>query len=304
MEHFVLKNALTIDVEDYFQVTAFEGVVDRDDWSVYPSRVENNTRRVMDLLEEHNLKGTFFVLGWVAERFPMLIREISDAGHEVACHGYGHELVYNLGPDDFRKDLRLAKTTIEDITGQAVLGYRAPSYSITEKSLWALDILIEEGFTYDSSIFPIHHDNYGIPGAERYPHDIKRENGTIREFPLTTLNMPLPGKASAFPIAGGGYLRLLPANIIHWGMRRINQVEKQPAVLFFRPWEIDPEQPRIKARLQSRFRHYVNLDLTEDKLRVLFKGLEFGTMKEVLEIQGSPEVGEIINNDGISESLP
>ena len=281
-----MLNALTIDVEDYFQVTAFDGVVDRDDWSVYPSRVVNNTHRVMDLLEEHGLKATFFVLGWVAERFPMLVRDLSDAGHEVACHGFGHELVYNLGPDAFRKDLRLGKTTLEDITGRPVLGYRAPSYSITSKSLWALDILIEEGFTYDSSIFPIYHDNYGIPGAERFPHDIKREGGTIREFPLTTLNMNLPGKTMALPIAGGGYLRLLPAGMIHWGMRRINQLDGQPAVLYFHPWEIDPDQPRIKARLKSRFRHYVNLDLTEDKLRVLFKGLEFGTMSEVLGLDG------------------
>jgi polysaccharide deacetylase family protein (PEP-CTERM system associated) len=298
-----MRNALTIDVEDYFQVTAFEGVVDRDDWKVYPSRVENNTRRVMDLLEEHGLKGTFFVLGWVAERFPMLIREISDGGHEVACHGFGHELVYNLGPDAFRKDLRLAKATIEDITGQAVLGYRAPSYSITGKSLWALDILIEEGFQYDSSIFPIYHDNYGIPGAQRYPHDITRESGTIREFPLTTLNMALPGKKLALPIAGGGYLRLLPAKIIHWGMRRINQVDRQPAVLYFRPWEIDPEQPRIRARLQSRFRHYVNLDLMEDKLRFLFKGLEFGTMMDVLAIRGLTGDGTDPQCSGVIESM-
>lgn len=283
-----MLNALTVDVEDYFQVTAFEGVVDRDDWPVYPSRVENNTHRVMELLDEHGLKGTFFVLGWVAERFPMLVREISDAGHEVACHGFGHELVYNLGPDAFRTDLRLAKVTLEDITGRQVLGYRAPSYSITDNSLWALDILIEEGFRYDSSIFPIFHDNYGIPGAERFPHDIRRENGTIREFPLTTMNLALPGKTLALPIAGGGYLRLLPTNIIHWGMRRINQVDGQPAVLYFHPWEIDPDQPRIKARLKSRFRHYLNLDQTEDKLRLLFKGLTFGTMAEVLGMSAVP----------------
>lgn len=283
-----MLNALTIDVEDYFQVTAFESVVDRDDWPVYPSRVENNTRRVMDLLEEHGLKATFFMLGWVAERFPMLVRAISDAGHEVGCHGFGHELVYNIGPDRFRQDLRLARSTIEDITGRPVLGYRAPSYSITQNSLWALDILIEEGFVYDSSIFPIHHDNYGIPGARRFPHDIRCESGSIREFPLTTLNLPLPGKTLALPIAGGGYLRLLPAGIIYWGMRRINQIEGEPAVLYFHPWEIDPDQPRIKARLRSRFRHYVNLDLTEDKLRYLFKGLAFGTMAEVLGVNGRP----------------
>ena len=282
-----MRNALTIDVEDYFQVTAFEGVVGRDDWPAYPSRVENNTRRVMDLLDEYGLKGTFFVLGWVARRFPQLVREIFTNGHEVASHGYDHALVYKLSPEEFRQDLRRAKATLEDVTNRPVLGYRAPSYSITAKSLWALDILIDEGFVYDSSIFPIHHDTYGIPGAQRFPHVIRRENGTILEFPLTTLHMSLPGRRMALPIAGGGYLRLLPAGMIHWGMRRINVVEGQPAVLYFHPWEIDPDQPRIRACLRSRFRHYVNLDLTEDKLRVLFKGLEFGSMSDVLSLNGS-----------------
>ena len=277
-----IANFLSIDVEDYFQVTAFEGVVERKDWAVYPSRVENNTRRVMALLDEHGLKGTFFVLGWVAERFPLMVREMADNGHEVACHGFGHELVYNMTPESFRADVRQAKSILENITGRQVLGYRAPSYSIVERTMWALDVLIEEGFVYDSSIFPIHHDNYGIPGAQRFPHDITRPGGTIREFPMTTLNMNLPGRTMALPIAGGGYLRLLPVGVIHWGMRHINQVEKQPTVLYFHPWEVDPDQPRIKARLKSRFRHYVNLETTEDKIRALFKGLEFGTMAEVL----------------------
>jgi len=282
-----MRNALTVDVEDYFQVTAFSGVVKRDDWPIYPSRVEGNTRRVFDLLDAYSLKATFFVLGWVADHFPGLVKEIAHRRHEVGCHGYDHELVYNQGPDTFRRDVRRTKAMLEDITGSQVLGYRAPSYSITEKSMWALDILIEEGFAYDSSIFPIVHDNYGIPGAERFPHDIRRENGSIREFPLTTLNMSLPGRTMPLPIAGGGYLRLFPAEVIHWGMRRINQVEKQPAVLYFHPWELDPDQPRIKARLRSRFRHYVNLDLTEDKLCHLFKSLEFGTMSEVLGMNGA-----------------
>lgn len=293
-----VKNALTIDVEDYFQVTAFEDVVDRCDWCVYPSRVENNTRKVIDLLEEHDLKGTFFVLGWVAEHFPILIRQISDRGHEVACHGYGHELVHRIGPDSFRADVRRAKGVLENITGHRVLGYRAPSYSITAKSLWALDILIEEDFAYDSSIFPIFHDQYGIPGAERFPHDIVREAGTIREFPLTTLAMTLPGRKLALPIAGGGYLRLLPAGMIYWGMHRINLNDGQPVVLYFHPWEIDPGQPRIRARLKSRFRHYVNLDLTEDKLRYLFKGLEFGTMSDVLGMNGGASLETGVVHDG------
>jgi polysaccharide deacetylase family protein (PEP-CTERM system associated) len=285
-----VRNALTVDVEDYFQVTAFEGVVDRKDWAVYPSRVENNTRRVMALLDEHDLKGTFFVLGWVAERFPLMVREMADNGHEVACHGFGHELVYNMTPESFRADVHQAKTILENITGRQVLGYRAPSYSIVERSMWALDVLIEEGFVYDSSIFPIHNGNNGALGVKGCPHEIRCESGTILELPLTTLNVSLPGRNLALPIAGGGYLRLLPAGVIHWGIRRINQVDGQPAVLYFRPWEIDPEQPRIKARLESRFRHYVNLELTEGKLRFLFKGLEFGTVAEVLGIQRTTEV--------------
>ena len=292
-----MLNALTVDVEDYFQVTAFEGVVDRKDWAVYPSRVENNTRRVMALLDEHGLKGTFFVLGWVAERFPLMVREMADNGHEVACHGYGHERVYNMTPESFREDVHLAKNILENITGRRVLGYRAPSYSIVERSLWALDVLIEEGFVYDSSIFPNYPDNNGAVGVKSCPHEIKRETGTILELPLTTLNIPLLGRNLHLPIAGGGYLRLLPANVIHWGIRRINQVGGHPAVLFFRPWEIDPDQPRIKARLKTRFRHYVNLELTEGKLRFLFKGLEFGTIAEVLGLQGANEVGFNVNSN-------
>lgn len=281
-----MKNALTIDVEDYYQVTAFEGVVERRDWGMYPSRVEANTDRVLDLLDEHGLKGTFFVLGWIAERHPQIVRAIIGRGHEVACHGYGHERIYNLAPDGFRADVRKSKDLLENLSGTPVMGFRAPSYSITSKSLWALDILIEEGFSYDSSIFPILHDHYGIPGAERFPHTLRRDAGSIREFPLSTLAFQLPGRRITLPIAGGGYLRFLPVNLISWGMRRINQVEGQPAVLYFHPWEIDPDQPRIKAKFKSRFRHYVNLDATEEKIRHLFKMLEFDTMAGVLRLGG------------------
>lgn len=281
-----MQNALTIDVEDYFQVTAFDGVVRRQDWMVYPSRVEDNTRRVLDLLDEFSLSGTFFVLGWVAEHYPGVVQAIVNGGHEVACHGYGHELVYNLQPHAFRADVRRCKALLEDLTGAPVLGYRAPSYSITSKSMWALDILIEEGFSYDSSIFPIVHDNYGIPGSERFPYDIVRPCGSIREFPLTTLQVNFAGRKITLPIAGGGYLRLLPAGVVLWGMRSINSAEKQPAVLYFHPWEMDPDQPRIKARLKSRFRHYLNLDTTEEKVRSLLNKLSFDTMARVLGLDG------------------
>lgn len=277
-----MKNALTIDVEDYFHVTAFEGVISRKDWESYPPRVAENTRRVLDLLDELSLKATFFVLGWVAERSPELIRSIAARGHEVACHGYGHERIYTMTPEAFRQDVAHAKKLLEDIAGCPVNGYRAPSYSITQDSMWALDVLVEEGFSYDSSIFPIHHDNYGIPGAERFPHLIERQSGSILEFPLTTLKMNILGKDMVIPIAGGGYLRLLPVSIIRNGLRRINGRDKQPAVLYFHPWEIDPDQPRIKASFRSTFRHYLNLDTTEDKLRYLLPSLDFGTMREAL----------------------
>jgi len=289
-----MKNALTIDVEDYFQVSAFEGIVERRDWVIYPSRVEGNTRRVLDLLDEHSVKATFFVLGWVAERYPSIVRDIARNGHEVASHGYDHRLVYSLDPESFRADLRRTKSLLEDITGTPVVGYRAPSYSITEKSLWALDVLVEEGFLYDSSIFPIVHDRYGIPGAERFPHDLKRAGGSIREFPLTTVAVQFLGRKMALPIAGGGYLRLFPSRLIRWGMARVNAGDGQPAVIYFHPWEMDPAQPRIRAGLVSRFRHYVNLASTGDKLRSIFRSFEFDTMARVLgiDVQGKSASGK------------
>lgn len=278
-------NALTIDVEDYFQVNAFVRHVRRDQWDHYPLRVEQNTRRILDLLDEFGIKATFFILGWVAERVPVLVKEIHAKGHEIACHGYGHELIYRIGPDAFRADIRKAKQILEDQCGVQVHGYRAPSYSITGQSLWALDILIEEGFSYDSSIFPVYHDTYGVPDAPRFPHTIERQGGSISEFPLTTLPLRWGAREYRLPIAGGGYLRLLPAELIRRGIVKINQQERQSAVLYFHPWEIDPDQPRIKAGFKSRFRHYLNLDKTEGKLRHLIGNLPFGSMLQVLEKQ-------------------
>lgn len=282
-----MLNALSIDVEDYFQVNAFVRAVRRDQWDGYPLRVESNTRRILDLLDEFGITATFFVLGWVAGRLPALVREIQAKGHEIACHGYGHELIYAIGPDAFRADIRLAKRILEEQTGTEVLGYRAPSYSITARSMWALDILIEEGFRYDSSIFPVYHDTYGVPDAPRFPYRIERSSGSITEFPLTTFPLRLGGKEYRLPIAGGGYLRLLPCELIRRGISSINVKELQPAVLYFHPWEIDPGQPRIKAGFKSRFRHYLNLDKTESKLRHLMQGLEFGSMQQALERSGN-----------------
>jgi polysaccharide deacetylase family protein (PEP-CTERM system associated) len=278
-----MLNALTVDVEDYFQVTAFSKAVSRDAWDSFPLRVVENTRRVLDLFDEFEVKATFFILGWIAEREPGLVREIALRGHEVATHGYGHELVYDIGPERFRADLRRSRAILESITGKPVLGYRAPSYSITVKSMWALDILVEEGFAYDSSIFPVRHDIYGVPGAERFPHVIRRGAGEIVEFPLTTWPLCILGKQCCIPVAGGGYLRLLPAGLIRKVFQGINEREGQPAVLYFHPWEVDPGQPRMRACLKSRFRHYLNLSRTEAKLRTLLSGLSFAPMSEVLE---------------------
>lgn len=269
-------------MEDYFQVNAFAGVVSQDQWAGYPLRVGDNTRRILDLFDEYGVKATFFTLGWVAERLPDLVREIHRRGHELACHGYGHELIYKIGPERFRADIRRAKTLLEDQSGVAIHGYRAPSYSITQQSLWALDILVEEGFSYDSSIFPVYHDTYGIPDAPRFPYIIKRQGGSIAEFPLTTFPLHLGVMHYHVPIAGGGYLRLLPAELIRRCIYRINRHEQQPTVLYFHPWEIDPGQPRINAGMKSRIRHYINLHKTEAKLRHLLGSLPFGTMTGVL----------------------
>jgi len=279
----VILNALTVDVEDYFQVQAFADVVSPHQWESFESRVEDNTYRVLDLFAEHGLKATFFVLGWEAKRRPAMVRRIIGEGHELACHGYGHQLIYRIGPDAFRADVRRAKDLLEDISGQPVHGYRAPSYSITAQSLWALDILIEEGFHYDSSIFPIHHDTYGIPDAPSFPHMIRRDSGCIMEFPPSTLEMSAMGFKYKLPVSGGGYLRLFPVELVRRALSRIGRRERQPVVLYFHPWELDPGQPRIRAKLKSRLRHYVNLHKTEGKLRHLFASLPFAPMGTVLE---------------------
>ncbi len=281
-------NAITIDVEDYFQVTAFERNIKPAEWDTFPLRVEGNTMRILDMLDEFALRGTFFVLGWVAERIPSLVKAIHQRGHEIACHGYGHQLIYRLSPQEFRKDISKAKKIIEDICGERVCGYRAPSYSITKKSLWALDILVEEGFTYDSSIFPITHDIYGIPGGKRFPHEISTHSGMIQEFPISTLCLNMGGWHTQLPIAGGGYLRLIPAELVGRAIQSINTKEKQPVIVYFHPWEIDPDQPRIRTSLKSRFRHYLNLERMELKIRHLLENLHFSSVRECLDIINNP----------------
>lgn len=275
-------NALTVDVEDYFQVNAFARNVNRDEWDNYPLRVVDNTLRVLNIFDEYSIKATFFVLGWVARRCPGIVKRIHSAGHEVSSHGFGHDLIYKIGPERFRTDIRESKALLESLTGSKVNGYRAPSYSITDRSRWALEILVEEGYVYDSSIFPVYHDTYGIPGSLRFIHRIDTPSGPITEFPLTTLPLKCAGREFRLPIAGGGYLRLFPWWLLWKGIKRINNIERQPAVVYFHPWEIDPEQPRINAPLKSSFRHYLNLHRTEGKLRRLFPLLKFSSMTNVL----------------------
>jgi polysaccharide deacetylase family protein (PEP-CTERM system associated) len=273
-----MLNALSVDVEDYYQVSAFETVVRFEDWGRHESRVEKNTCRVLDLLDEYHAKATFFVLAWVAERNPALIRTIMKRGHEVASHGYAHRLIYTQTPGQFREETRRSKKIVEDIIGQSIIGYRAASYSITAESLWALDILAEEGFQYDSSIFPIRHDRYGIPGHQRFFH-VVNGNGhlSIAEVPLSTLRIA----GINLPVAGGGYFRLLPYAITHLALLYLNRQEGQPAVVYFHPWEIDLDQPRIQAGWISRFRHYTNLGRMEGKLRSLLANFSFAPIREV-----------------------
>lgn len=273
-----IVNAMSVDVEDYFQVSAFDRVVPRSGWDLMESRVVRNTERLLALFDEQTVRGTFFVLGWVAERYPALLRTIVGQGHEIASHGYGHGLVYDQSIDAFRDDIRRSKAVIEDACGVEVHGYRAPSFSITMRSLWALDVLVDEGFAYDASIFPIHHDRYGIPSSPRFVYRIERSGGVLTEVPGSTVAC---GPFN-LPVAGGGYFRLLPYLWTQRGIHRINHHDREPAVFYIHPWEVDPEQPRLPAGRITGFRHYRNLGRTETRLRRLLRDFRFGTVAEVL----------------------
>jgi polysaccharide deacetylase family protein (PEP-CTERM system associated) len=271
---------LSVDVEDYYQVEAFAANVSRSDWDRWPSRVLENTRRTLDLCDAHAAKATFFILGWVARKSPVLVREIRERGHEVACHSFWHRPVYSLSPEEFRTDLREARDTIQDAAGVAVTGYRAPSWSITAKSMWALDILAEEGFRYDSSIFPIRHDLYGYAGGKRTPYLHRAPGGEeLIEFPPATLQL----FGTNLPCAGGGYLRIFPFWYMRWALSRIGREEGQLPVVYFHPWEIDPDQPRIDGPRKSRFRHYTNLRSMAGRLERLMKAHRFQPFQSVLE---------------------
>lgn len=282
-----IVNAMSVDVEEYFQVSAFDRVVSRASWDTLDSRVVRNTHQLLDLFDHSGVTATFFVLGWIAERHPQLVREIAARGHEVASHGYHHQLVYMLTRQQFREDVRAAKAALENATGRPVFGFRAPSYSIITSSLWALDILIEEGYRYDTSVFPIHHDRYGIPGAPRHSHRIERASGTLIEMPASTVRV---GSVN-LPIAGGGYFRLLPYAWTQWGIRRVNAAERAPVVFYMHPWEIDPEQPRMAVGPATRWRHYGGLERTAQRLTRLLQEFRFDTVASVLNI--SPPIAQL-----------
>ena len=279
-----IVNVLTFDIEDYFQVSAFDRVVPRPRWDSYESRVCQSTDRLLQVLADSDVKATCFVLGWVAERFPALVRRIAEQGHEIASHGYSHRLVYDMTPAEFAEDLRRSKWALEAAGAGPVLGYRAPSYSVIDRSLWALDVLIDEGFLYDASIFPIHHDRYGIPTAPRHPYRINRAAGSIWEVPPSTVRW----FGANLPVAGGGYFRLLPYAWTRWGIRRLNVQEERPAVFYLHPWELDPEQPRLNVGRLTAFRHYRNLAETEGRLRRLLKDFPFAPAATVLQQVVSP----------------
>jgi polysaccharide deacetylase family protein (PEP-CTERM system associated) len=275
-----MVNVMTVDVEDYFHVSAFDAVVSRASWDRYESRVAKNTDALLDIFESAGVRGTFFVLGWVAARFPSLVRRIADRGHEVASHGFHHQLLYLLTPAQFREDIRTARRAIEDAAGQPVMGYRAPSYSVIQPSLWAIDILIEEGYAYDASIFPIHHDRYGIPESPRHPYELKRDGGSLLELPGSTVRL---GRVN-LPIAGGGYFRQLPYAWTKWGIDRVNRVEHQPVVFYLHPWEIDPDQPRLPVGAARRVRHYRGLDQTRKRLARLLNDFRFDAVSAALNV--------------------
>ena len=269
------RNAMTIDVEDYFQVSAFAPYIARSDWDARECRVERNVERILALLEASDTRATFFTLGWVAQRYPALVRRIVAGGHELASHGYGHERASDLSPQAFRSDITRAKALLEDIGGSPVLGYRAPSFSIGKGNLWAFDELLAAGYRYSSSVYPIQHDHYGMPDSPRFAYPVREG---LLEVPVTTLR--LGGKN--LPSSGGGYFRLLPYALSRWLIAQVNRVDQQSAVFYFHPWEIDVDQPRVAGiGAKTRFRHYVNIPRTEARIARLLQDFAWGRMDEI-----------------------
>jgi polysaccharide deacetylase family protein (PEP-CTERM system associated) len=286
-----MKNVLTFDVEEYFHAEALAGVVRPEDWPTIGSRVVDATERLLDILDYADARATFFVLGWVAERQPGLVQEIHARGHELACHGYSHQMISRLTPQEFAEDVKRAKKVIEDIAGTRVIGYRAPTFSVTRQTLWSLEVLMEAGFRYDSSIFPIVHDRYGIRDAPRFAHRIPLfvnripivgDGCAMAELPLSTLSV----FGQRLPVAGGGYFRLLPYGLTRLAIRHLNKVERQPAVVYLHPWELDRHQPRLSVGRLTRLRHSINIAETEDKLCRLLTDFRFAPAAQVLAESG------------------
>jgi polysaccharide deacetylase family protein (PEP-CTERM system associated) len=270
-----VSNALTIDVEDYFQVSAFAPQIARNEWNTRECRVERNMNRILELLDQHQTKATFFILGWIAERYPQLVRDIASQGHEVASHGYGHERASDQTEDTFFADIQLAKVILEDLSSAEVRGYRAPSFSIGTGNLWAFDCLLRAGYRYSSSIYPIVHDHYGMPDSPRFPYEVRPG---LLEIPITTLRM----LGRNLPSSGGGYFRLLPYALSRWMLRRVNNGDGESGIFYFHPWEIDTEQPRIEGiSRKTHFRHYVNIDQVEGRLHRLLSDFQWGRMDQI-----------------------
>jgi polysaccharide deacetylase family protein (PEP-CTERM system associated) len=268
---------MTIDVEDYFQVSAFASHIPRDSWPTLPCRVEANIDRILALLDAEGIKATFFTLGWIAERYPATVRRIVEQGHELASHGYGHERASDLTAEEFRLDISRSKGLLEDIGGQRVLGYRAPSFSIGPTNLWALDVLLEAGYRYSSSIYPIRHDHYGMPNAPRFAFYPNGEDGLL-ELPITTVRL----MNRNLPAGGGGYFRFFPYALSRWLMQQVNERDGQSTIFYFHPWELDPGQPRQKnIGMKTSFRHYVNLDRMETRLKALTRDFKWNRMDHI-----------------------
>ena len=279
----LISNAMTIDVEDYFQVSAFASTIPREQWGSLPCRVERNIDIALALLDEGNAHATFFTLGWIAERYPAVVRRIVDNGHELASHGYGHQRVSELSRNEFNEDISRAKKILEDLSGSPVIGYRAPSFSIGADNLWALDLLQEAGYQYSSSIYPIRHDHYGMPEAPRFAHYPRGKDGML-ELPPTTATL----LGRNLPAAGGGYFRLLPYQASRWLIRRVNQQDGKPCIFYFHPWELDPDQPRqVSISTKTRFRHYVNLKRMESRIQSLLRDFHWDRMDRIFMKAGA-----------------
>ena len=278
---FAMMNALTVDVEDYFQVSALAPHIARDSWDAQPCRIERNVQRLLAMFAQHDARATFFTLGWIAERYPQLVRDIVSGGHELASHGYGHERASDQSRADFTLDVQRAKALLEDLGGKPVRGYRAPSFSIGHSNPWAFDVLLEAGYHYSSSVYPVQHDHYGMPDAPRFPYAVRP--GLI-EIPITTTRV----MGRNLPAGGGGYFRLAPYKLSRWALRRVNNIDQRPAIFYMHPWEIDPGQPRVAGTdMKTRFRHYVNLSRTESRLGRLLHDFKWGRVDEVFDLRAT-----------------